>query len=517
MTHIEQKLYRFSEAPIWELQRAYYEEQGITAWQSGDVPQYITSNRVMAISYAEMLFGFLQDRARMGQLAACVMILELGAGSGQFAFYVLQELTKLTQTARIQLPPFRYVMSDLAEKNIAFWRQHTCLTPFVEQGVLDFAKFDAVQDNEIYLQHAGERIESGDLAQPLVILANYFFDSLPQELIYVEDQHVYDCRISLQFPEGAHELSASQQLKEVVGSYQYQREHMYDDDSYPYRELLNVYRQHISDSHILLPEVGLACLHRLKALSQEGFLLLTADKGDHRLESWEYNEPPKLIHHGSISLTANYHAISYVCEAQGAQVLFTKHPYTYLNIGCLLNLSEPDQYVLTRLAYDRFVERFGPDDFFNLKEAFDTQVEQKTMPQLLALWRLSGYDTQFLLPCTKRLIDLIPDGGEHEWTALQQGIDLMWAHYYPMDGNTDVALACGILLYQMDMYQNAIPYFERTQPKLENDPTVLYEMAVCYYELGQDDAAKRYVDRTLSQSPEHEEAIALRELLISLN
>ena len=513
---MEQKIYRFSEAPIWELQRAYYEEQGIKAWQSGDVPQYITSNRVMAISYAEMLFAFLQDRARMGQLTEYVMILELGAGSGQLAFYVLQELTKLTRTAGIPLPPFRYVMSDLAEKNIVFWRQHACLAPFVEQGVLDFAKFDAVQDKEIHLLHAGERIGSGDLVQPFVILANYFFDSLPQELIYVEDQQVYDCRISLQFPEGASELSASQQLKEVVGSYHYQREQAYDDDSYPYRELLNVYRHHVSDSHILLPEVGLQCLTRLRALSQNGFLLLTADKGDHRLESWEFNEPPKLIHHGSISLTANYHAISYVCEAQGAMPLFTKHPYTYLNIGCILNLPEPVRYGLTRLAYERFVERFGPDDFFNLKEAFDTQVEQKTMPQLLALWRLSGYDTQFLLPCTKRLIDLIPDCGEHEWMALQQGIERMWAHYYPMDSNTDVALACAILLYQMDMYQEAIPYFELTQPKLEHDVTVLYEMAVCYYELGQDEAAKRFTDRTISLSPEHEEGIALRELLTSL-
>lgn len=512
----EQMTYRFSEAPIWELQRTYYEEQGITAWQSGEVPQYITSNRVMAISYAEMVFGFLQDRARMGQLTVQVMILELGAGSGQFAFYVLQELTKRIQQARIPLPPFRYVMSDLAEKNIAFWRQHASLRPFVEQGVLDFAKFDAVHDEAIYLQHAGERIGTGDLAQPLVLMANYFFDSLPQELIYVEDGQVYDCRISLQFPDGAHAMSASQLLKEVVASYQYQREHMYDDESYPYRELLDVYRQQISDSHILMPEVSLICLNRLKALSQEGFLLLTADKGDHRLESWEFNEPPKLIHHGSISLTANYHAISFVCEAQGAQSLFTSHPYTYLNIGCMLNLSEPHVYGLTRLAYDRFVERFGPDDFFNLKEAFDTQLEEKTMPQLLALWRLSGYDTQFLLPCTKRLIELIPASKEHEWIALQQGIDHMWAHYYPMDDNTDVALACGILLYQMDMYREAIPYFERTQPKLANDATVLYEMAVCYYELGQDDAAKRYVDQTLLQSPKHEEAIALQALLVSL-
>lgn len=516
MAQIVQKMYRFSDAPIWELQRAYYEEQGITAWQSGDVPQYITSNRVMAVSYAEMIFGFLQDRARMGHLTEQVTVLELGAGSGQFAFYVLQELTMLVQAAGIPLPPFRYVMSDLAEKNIAFWSQHASLAPYVERGVLDFTRFDAVQDKALHLLRAGTRISVGDLEQPLVIVANYFFDSIPQELIYVEDQQVYDCRIALEFPEGASELSVSQQLKEVVGSYHYQREQAYDDEAYPYRELLDVYRQHISDSHILLPEVGLRCLDRLKALSQNGYVLITADKGDHRLESWEYNEPPKLIHHGSISLTANYHALSYVSESQGALPLFTNHPYTYLNVGCILMLSEPLSYGLTRLAYQKSVNRYGPDDFFSLKEAFDPRVEQMSMPQILAIWRLSGFDTQFLLPCTKRLTALIPDSGEHEWAALQQGIEQMWAHYYPMDGNTDVALACAILLYQMEMYKDAIAYFERTQPALHHDATVIYEMAVCYYELEQDELAKKFTDQAISLAPHHEEAIALSQLLASL-
>ncbi|WNR42117.1 tetratricopeptide repeat protein [Paenibacillus roseipurpureus] len=516
MSDAVQRTYRFSEAPIWDLQRTYYEESGEAAWQSGDVPQYITSNRVMATAYAEMVFGFLQDRARHGFVKERVVILELGAGSGQFAFYVLQELTKLTDTAGIPLPPYLYVMSDLAAKNVAFWQQHVAFAPFVERGILDFAVFDAVQDHMIVLQHAGGRIREGSLRQPLVLLANYFFDSIPQELIYVEDGQVYDCRISLQFPADAGQLSVSDQLKEVVGSYEYVKNDIYNNEAYPYRQLLDEYREHMTDSHILLPEVGLTCLTRLQALSKAGFVLLTADKGDHRLESWEFNEPPKLIHHGSFSLTANYHALRSVFESRGAQSLFTQHPYTYLNVGVLLATPEPESYGLTQLAYQKYVNQYGPDDFFSLKEVLDTQITSMTMPQILAMWRLSGYDTQFLLPCTKRLIELIPDGKEHEWMALMQGVERMWVHYYPMDGNTDVALACGVLLYQMEMYKEALPYYERTQPKLGQDVSVLYEMAVCYYEVGEDEQAMRFAQSTLVQSPEHEDAQALLQLLQSL-
>ncbi|WP_315971294.1 class I SAM-dependent methyltransferase [Paenibacillus sp. N3.4] len=169
-------IYRFSEAPIWDLQRSYYQEQGIHAWQSEEVPQYITNNPIIAVAYAEMIIGFLQDRIRLGDATEPFTILELGAGSGRLAFHILKELCELRDYSGLSLPPFRYVMSDLAVKNIAYWQQHSSLLPFVQQGVLDFATFDAVRDTEIHLTQADIRIQPGDLQQPLMVIANYFFD-----------------------------------------------------------------------------------------------------------------------------------------------------------------------------------------------------------------------------------------------------------------------------------------------------------------------------------------------------
>lgn len=56
MAENRQQRYRFSEAPIWDLQRTYYEELGIKAWNNDQVPQYITSNPMIATAYAEMIF-----------------------------------------------------------------------------------------------------------------------------------------------------------------------------------------------------------------------------------------------------------------------------------------------------------------------------------------------------------------------------------------------------------------------------------------------------------------------------
>lgn len=92
MTLSGQERYRFSEAPIWELQRTYYEQLGLQAWANDQVPQYITSNPMIGTAYAEIIFGFLQDRAQKGFTTEPVVVLELGAGVGRLAFHVLQQL-----------------------------------------------------------------------------------------------------------------------------------------------------------------------------------------------------------------------------------------------------------------------------------------------------------------------------------------------------------------------------------------------------------------------------------------
>ncbi|WP_410512401.1 SAM-dependent methyltransferase [Paenibacillus sp. BR2-3] len=515
MTNTGQPIYRFSEAPIWELQRDYYEEQGIKAWNNDAVPQYITNNPMIAAAYAEMIFGFLQDRAALGHISEPVTILELGAGAGRLAFHILKKLCEIRDYAGIPLPSFRYVMSDLPSKNISSWQQHPGLQPFVEQGLLDFARFDAVHDTELNLTQSNTSIRPGDLKQPLLVVANYFFDSIPQELIYVGEGKIFECEVSLRFPDDGATLKPSEMLEGVIPEYHYRRAAGYEAENYPYHNVIALYQQKLEDSHILFPAVGLACLERLSQLSREGFLLLTADKGDHRLENWEFAEPPKLIHHGSFSLTANYHAIQHTFEQRGAHSLFTAHHYKNLNIGCILMLQEPMSYANTRLAYKRFIERFGPDDFFSMKEWVDQQFDTMGLQQILAFWRLGGYDAELFIQSAERLSELLQEGSDEEKLDLQRGIHLMWAGYYPMEQNYDLALDCGLLLFEMDMFEDALVFLERSLHANEEDPVmaVLYSLAICSIELGYEAAAVDYTRRALALEPENEEALELLEIL----
>lgn len=504
--------YRFSEAPIWEIQRQYYELEGTRAWVNDQVPQYITSNPMIASAYAGMIFGFLQDRASKGYDAEPVYIVELGAGAGRFAYHVLQELCRLRDYAGIQLPDFRYVMTDLAMSNVAAWKEHPALQSFIAAGVLDFATFDAVHDSVLNLVVSGTAIKTGDLQQPLIIVANYFFDSLPQELLYVGDGQIYEVDVSIEYPANPESLKPSEWLGQMSLRYEESRRAPeYEQNNYPYRDLVALYRQELEDSHILFPVAGLKCLERLNELSPAGFLLITADKGDHLLDNWRFAEPPELILHGSFSLTANYHAIQYAYERKGAATLFPPHHYKNLNVGCVLNLDEPMKYAQTRLAYRRCIERFGPDEFFSMKVWVDRNVDSMGMQQLLSFWRLGEYDAEFFIQTTKRISELLPEATDEEKLDLCRGIELMWSSFYVMAQRYDLALDAGLILFEMDMYEQAKRYLEISVSQDPDDvvSTVYYCLAICSFELEQLADAGKYLKELLRVEPEHEEAMAL--------
>jgi tetratricopeptide (TPR) repeat protein len=511
MTNNNKQRYRYSEAPIWNIQRKYYEELGTKAWNNDQVPQYITSNPMIAASYAEMIFGFLQDRADKGHTSEPVTIVELGAGAGRFAFHVLSELCQLRDYAGISLPSFRYVMTDLVINNVLAWREHPALQPFIAEGVLDFAQYDAVNDTVLNLVVAGTTISEGDLKQPLIIIANYFFDSIPQELIYIGDGQIYEADVFVEYPENHASLKPSQLLDQITLSYEHRRTPQYEQETFPYRDVIAVYQEQLEDSHILFPVAGLTCLERLNGLSQSGFLLITADKGDHLLDNWKFSEPPELILHGSFSLTANYHAFNYVFEQRGGISLFPPHHYKNINVGCIVSVDSPLEYSNTRLAYRRSVSRFGPDEFFSLKMAVDRSLDNMGLQAILSFWRLGEYDAEFFIQSTKRISSLLQDASDEEKQDILGGIQLMWSSNYVMEQRYDVALDAGLILFESEMYEESKRFLEISvqQDQDEIVSTVFYCLAICCFELELEEDAVGYLRKLIELEPDHEEALAL--------
>jgi tetratricopeptide (TPR) repeat protein len=499
---------RFSESLLWKLQRRYFEEQGIKAWQDAEVPHYITSNPFMANAYAEVVFGFFRDQARLNPgSTAKIYLLELGAGSGRFACHFLKCLEQACLTAAWKVPSFCYILSDMAESTIRFWQEHEQLLAFAKKGVLDMAHFDAEKDEEIQLLYSGTQIAKAQLQEPLIIIANYFFDSIPQDLFCIENRQLFEVKTSLYA--GAEPVDTARELlsRVEVRFHKTSTKACYEEEGL--NAILESYKARFTETVVLFPHVGIRCLERLRGWSQKGFLLLSADKGDHEPEQLDGKDFPEIIRHGSISLTVNYHPMQSFYESKGARVHFTPHRYHSLNIAVALLFPEQDQYKETLAAYNKAIEAFGPDDFFRLKKHFEQHIESMKLWQLQSYIRLSGYDARFVKQCIPHLGNLLTHCSQSDRKDMLLLIRQIWYWYYPIGEQRDLSFDLGILLYSMDLYHEALEFFEISLISYQGNAPVYYNMAACYYQLNLEEKATLYLHKSLELEPDHEGALVL--------
>jgi tetratricopeptide (TPR) repeat protein len=497
---------RFSQASLWERQLQYYESKGMEAWQSGEVPYYITSNPKIAHAYAHMIHGLLRDRAwmRPGENQP-VYVVELGAGTGRLAFHVLRRLEELRRQERGPLPSYRYIMSDVSERNIEYWRAHPKLAPLIEQGVLDVCRFDANRDEELMLIESGETISKKDLAHPVVVIANYFFDTIPQDLFYISEGSLYECGV-------VEEESAEQE--ELKLEYRLIPDGNYEQSGY--NRLLEQYRTSLQSTHVLFPSIALDCLERLRAMTKESELvLLSADKGTPHLEELDGEAAPALVAHGSgFSLSVNYHAIFSYYRNLGGEARYSAYHHNSLYLSAVLALSEPAAYKEVQAAYTMSVEQSSPGDFYQLKLCFWEQAERMQIRELLAWLRLSGFDANFVWKASDRLLQLLPEAGDSEKIELGEVLQRVWEEFYSIDDPQDLAFTFGTLFYSLDRYEAALASFRES---LRVDPTVhstYYNMGLCYYELDQREEAKTSFRQALELYPAHEGSHRLYSKLI---
>jgi tetratricopeptide (TPR) repeat protein len=469
----------FSQSMLWALQRRYFAERGVDAWRRYEVPDYITSNPRVADGYAEMVFAFGRDRQGMAAHGEPLHVVELGAGSGRFAFHFLSRLGRLCEQAGVAPQAFRYVLTDQAESNLQHWRGHARFRPFFEQGLLDLAAFEIGTSSELELRVGGRTLGSGSLAQPPVVIANYVFDSIPQDLFHIGEGTCDECLVALAVHEDPGALDAAGLLSRL--GYRYERRPLAGP---PYaepwlQEMLADYQRALSGTHLLFPATALRCLERLRALSRQGLVLLTADKGDHRLDALRDLGPPKLARHVCVSLNVNYHAFKAYCERSGGLALFPDAAPKSLHVGACLMVANAPDHVETRRAYQRHVLDFGPDDFYAVVQHARETVTRMSVHDILGYLKLSHDDAQLLVRCLPRLLELAPTLQGEARRALTEALDRAWQLYFPLGEELDLADAIARLLYEMGDYRRALEYLRRSEEVYGTNPGTLANIAIC--------------------------------------
>lgn len=503
---------RLSRCMLWRLQRSFFAAQGIEAWRQGIVPHYITSNAFIADAYARVVATYLGERKPLlADPHEPVHILELGAGSGKFASLFLKRLTALTRRMGKAAPAWRMVMTDLADRNVAFWREHPGLRPFVERGVLDFAKFDVENDREIELVISGEVLGGEVLGNGLIVVGNYFFDGIPIDVFAIEGGHLLEGTVNVMSTQEEPDLDDPAVLSRVSLAFEHsptEAEGYYDDPEF--NRILQGYQDKLGNTSVHFPIAGLRCCKLMRALSGGNLLMLTGDKGYIRDEDLLDRSEPGLAVHGSFSLSVDYAAIAAYFRGAGGQVFQPRHRHeSLLTVGFLLG-EHPNDHQATRDAYADVIAEFGPDEFFGVTQMYEKPPEGATVAQLMSLIHLGRSDPRLVGKCLPALGELVSSATSREKLELYQAIEQAWQLYYHLGDDDDVPFEFGRLLYRMDYYTEALEYFQRSLELYGENPHTRFNMSLCHYYLHQREEALMNVAKTLALSPSHQGAKGLR-------
>ncbi len=507
---------RLSRSQLWKLQRTFFEQQGISAWSETTVPSYITSNPFIANAYSKVVFGFLRDWYSVAStsldMSQPIYIIELGSGSGRFSYHFLKKLIDFFTRSPLKEISIKYVMTDFSEQLVSFWQNHPSLQPFIEQGFLDFATFDAEQPNELTLRHSGTVLSSATIKNPLVLLANYLFSFIPQDCFTLQDGQLYETLITLStsVPElGLDDPELLDSLEISYADHSISAEY-YDDPDF--NQILYNYQQILPDTMFTFPHVALSCLRFFRSMSGGRLLLLCGDQGYSEEEDLlDSDDVADITMDGSFfSMMVNYHAIGEYVRNQGGRMLHTAHRYTNLCVSASLLGKHPDGYPETAQAFHEAIEPGGPDDFYILKSGLEGIYNALSLQQLLVYLRFSGWDSNIFLGCYPVLLEHLKEASKAEQHELSQVAQHVWDTYYHIGEEEDLAFSIGVMLYRMEYHSEALDFFQCSMELYGPDQSTFYNVAMCYSGLRRLEEAVACLDEALELYPSFELAKTLR-------
>lgn len=446
---------RLSRSLLWDMQRRYFLRSGVAAWQDDVVPSAISCNPVMARTYSQLALGYLRDVATAVRSGAWTLnpdqpiyIIELGAGSGRLSYHFLHHFLPRLETL-FDLPA-KLLLTDFVPQTVAFWQAHERLRPFVSANLLDFAHFDVMDKRPLHLQQANLTLTPDQMQNPVILLANYFFDSIPQDSFALEDGQLCENLLTLTSsqPEPDHTDPALWQRLALAYEAIPLAKPYYDQPLY--NQILDDYEAHFPDTSLSFPNVGLDCLRFWQGFGQGRLLLLSSDRG-YTLPDALIGQPDPLPNlHGSFSLMVNYHAIGEYVQRSNGRILQTDHYQDNLQTVAYL-LNPPPSTAETTLAFDTAVVNNGPDDFFALRQSLAPVYDQLTLPQLLSFLRHSGYDADIVRDTFTALLAQVQSADPAWYPDVADALHHIWHGYLPLRPDDDLAQLLRPLLAIMEI------------------------------------------------------------------
>lgn len=498
-----------SQSLLWNLQKDAYTQFGIQAWGKHRVPFYITSNCFTAKCYAYVVMGYIRDIVNQGAVdpAHPIHIIDLGAGTGRFGYFFLVELMRFLETSSLKHIKIRYVLTDISEDNMAFWLKHPLMKPFFERGVLDYAYFEHSQTEPLHLRLSNEVLSKENVVNPMVVIANYFFDTIPHDLFRVKDGVLEEGKVILTAKKNEgdaaevniHDPAIINQLKCQYTYSPVENSNYYADARL--NVILEEYRKEFNDCTFLFPIGGLQSINAFVDHSSGRMMLLSGDHGACSDQQLQEGGEPQLALHGSFSFGVNFNAITRYFRSLGgfSHTAFTDTVFGV--VACVLGKKAVD-YPELNLAFQEQMFHYEPRDYWKLVSQAEDKWKTPTMEHMIIVLKLGNSDSMSFQAFFNRIREVLPSASDRQKQQLYELIKRTKVYFYPVNEESgNFILNMGVLLYDLHHHRDSLEFFEYALEITGPNATVLKNMAICHRVLG-DEATALALEAQAAPLPE---------------
>lgn len=471
-----------SQCLIWKMLEDYYEHAGQSAWDT--IPYHPTSNPFVGEVYADILISFLNDYLPRLKKNEPLYIIELGAGSGLFSCHVLSEFQRkrsyFHQLRRLELC---YVMTDFTGANVSSWEERTELEPFVEAGLLDFAVYRPDIDSSLRLRLRGTELSPATVRNPVVAIANYFFDSLRHDFFHVDGEELKEARLTF-FTE--QEISAPLTLGDLTkeDSFESVSAAYYTDDLL--NQVLLSYGRELGEASVLFPIGAFDCIRNLRRLSHDQLMLLSTDLGFKEIDHMRgHAGVPYDPHDRVVYYMVNYHAIGRYFEELGGSAFSTPENHVLNSTVCLLlpKKAEPleqtthylNEILLKKNPVSNLYALQGPAHLVSAGENASA-----TFKSCIAFVQLTNCDSAFFAHCGVVLSQIIDHLDAAERGVLREVLGRVHGNLYPASFAKRTVLSLLYRLYYgLGLFDECLRASEEFLSTYGPDSYACYYIAVC--------------------------------------
>jgi len=520
---------RLSESHIFELLREFYLELGIKAFQKSTlVPTFLTSNNFIARQYARLILGTLHDILH-GDVVEVnrsepVYIMELGAGSAKLSYLILRYLFEWEDqwpSSPLQVP-FKFIITDLVESNVEYCRNHRCFAEFIQKGVCDFAILDAEYDHSITLLGPPGSAKQKPIRffnNPVIFVANYFFDSLPHDAFRMQSGVLEECLLTMKSENSWEpDLRDYNLFKRCNLSWHYQLaipETRYTGRLKDLGEILEWYAltfgEENTDASFHIPVGPFICLQLCRQLSGDRFVVISGDKCSTQEPEFYGLRDPYLAFNSSFStfsLTANLHALLLWCDQKGgfAQCTTWLEGYKTCFFGMGFDESKMNQSLL---AFDD-INSYGPEAFSTIQRTIKKDISDIDLKMIMFLLRMSCHDSSVFYkfhPQIFEKMNLARNFPERVIEDLLQDLMRVYEYHYPLNPDKDVTSIISTILVTLKHYSQAVPILLDSIIDYGATAAKSARLGLVLFNINELQHAKEAFDVALSLDPNHQDSL----------